>query len=72
MSTSAIVNIKHQTWNSELVTWNMKYERKHEMGGKQFFGVFKKWLHETLNIKHEIGYLKYATMYIKYEYLCNS
>ena len=39
---------------------------------KKNFEVFEKLLHETLNNKHEISYLKYATVNIKYQYIGNS
>ena len=34
--------------------------------------MFGKSVHETLNKKDKINYLKHATINIKYEYLCNS
>lgn len=51
---------------------NIKLERKYKMRAqKKNFRVFEKLFHETLNKKHEIYYLKYATMNIKYEYFYN-
>ena len=66
-------NNEHATSNMKHLTENMKPERKHEMGEKKKnFEVFGKSVHEKLNKKDEINYLKYGTINIKYKYLCNS
>ena len=44
----------------------MKLKGKCEMGvKKKNFGVFEKSVHETLNKKDEINYLKHTTINIK-------
>ena len=81
MSTSITVNIKyeyfykseHKMSNTKHRPVNVKLERKHKTRAKKKnFRAFENLLYETLNNKHETYYLKYATINMKYEYLCNS
>ena len=54
-----LCNREHETSTMKHPTENMKLKRKYETGKK--FGVFKKLIRETFNIKHETSSVKYGT-----------